>query len=66
MLVGGKGVANEMRKLDQLTAVIKDSMNEMAAGVQQINRAVQEVNDLARKNKDSIEGLAEEVGKFKV
>ena len=26
----------------------------------------QEVNDLARKNKDSIEGLAEEVGKFKV
>ena len=66
MLVGGKGVANEMRKLDQLTAVIKDSMNEMAAGVQQINNAVQEVNDLARKNKDSIEGLAEEVGKFKV
>ena len=28
----------------------------------QINRAVHEVNDLARKNKDSIEGLAEEVG----
>ena len=64
--MGGKGVADEMRKLDQLTAVIKDSMNEMAAGVQQINNAVQEVNDLARKNKDSIEGLAEEVGKFKV
>ena len=66
MLVSGKGVADEMRKLDQLTAVIKDSMNEMAAGVQQINRAVHEVNDLARKNKDSIEGLAEEVGKFRV
>ena len=32
----------------------------------QINRAVQEVTDLARKNKDSIEGLAEEVGKFRV
>ena len=41
-------------------------MNEMSAGVQQINNAVQEVNELARKNKDSIEGLAEEVGKFKV
>ena len=66
MLVGGKGVAEEMRKLDGLTAIIKDSMNEMAAGVQQINNAVQEVNDLARKNKYSIEGLAEEVGKFKV
>ena len=41
-------------------------MNEMSAGVQQINNAVQEVNDLARKNKDSIEGLASEVRKFKV
>ncbi|MGP1458711.1 MAG: hypothetical protein ACTTKL_05310, partial [Treponema sp.] len=40
--------------------------NEMEAGVGQINRAGQEVNDWARKNKDSIEGLAEEVGKFKV
>ncbi|MGP1459267.1 MAG: hypothetical protein ACTTKL_08145 [Treponema sp.] len=44
----------------------KCSLQEMSAGVQQINRAVQEVNDLARKNKDSIEGLAEEVGKFRV
>ena len=40
-------------------------MNEMSAGVQQINHAVQEVNDLARKTKDSIEGLAAEVRKFK-
>ena len=38
----------------------------MSAGVQQINNAVQEVNDLTRKNKDSIEELAAEVGKFKV
>ena len=39
---------------------------ELASGAVQINNAVQEVNDLARKNKDSIEGLAEEVGKFKI
>ncbi len=38
----------------------------MSAGVTQINNAVQEVNELARKNKDSIEGLAGEVQKFKV
>ena len=38
----------------------------MSAGVTQINNAVQEVNKLARKNKDSIEGLAGEVRKFKV
>lgn len=41
-------------------------MNEMAVGVLQINTAVQQVNALARKNKDSEEGLAEEVGKFKI
>ncbi|MGP1496778.1 MAG: methyl-accepting chemotaxis protein, partial [Treponema sp.] len=66
MLIGGKGVAKEMLKLDSLTAVIKDSMNEMSAGVSQINNAVNEVNELAMKNKQSIEGLAGEVGKFKV
>ena len=38
----------------------------MSAGVQQINNAVQEGNDFAQKNKDSIEWLASEVRKFKV
>ena len=66
MLVGGKGVADEMRKLDDLTTVTKDSMNEMAAGVQQINNAVHEVKDLAVKNKNSIDALTNEVNKFKV
>ena len=47
-------------------SVRPSSLHEMSAGVQQINNAVQEVNDLARKNKDSIEGLASEVRKFKV
>ena len=65
-MIGGKGVASEMQKLDSLTAVIKDSMNEMSAGVSQINNSVNEVNELAMKNKQSIEGLAGEVGKFKV
>ena len=46
--------------------VIKDSMNDMSAGVQQINNAVQEVNELALKNKENIKGLAHVVRKFKV
>ncbi len=66
MLKGGKGVAVEMQKLDELTHVITDSMNEMASGAVQINHAVKEVSDLTQKNKQSIENLAEEVGKFKV
>ena len=66
MLKGGEGVAVEMRKLDDLTRVITESMNEMASGAVQISNAVQEVNEISQKNKRSIESLAEEVGKFKV
>ena len=66
MLKGGEGVAEEMRKLDNLTRVITESMNEMASGAVQINNAVQEVNEITQKNKRSIEALSAEVGKFKV
>ena len=66
MLKGGEGVAKEMQKLDGLTRVITDSMNEMASGAVQINNAVQEVNEITQRNKRSIENLAQEVGKFKV
>ena len=66
MLKGGEGVAGEMQKLDDLTRVITESMNEMASGAVQINNAVQEVSEITQKNKQSIEALAAEVGKFKV
>lgn len=55
-----------MRKLNNLTEAIKESMNNMSNGVSQINNAVQEVNSLAQQNKRSIENLASEVKKFKV
>ena len=66
MLKGGEGVAEEMQKLDNLTRVITESMNEMASGAVQINNAVQEVSEITQKNKRSIEALSAEVGKFKV
>ncbi len=66
MLKGGEGVAKEMHKLDDLTRVITDSMNEMASGAVQINNAIQEVSEITQKNQESIQNLAEEVGKFKV
>ena len=55
-----------MQKLDGLTRVITDSMNEMASGAVQISNAVQEVSEITQRNKRSIENLADEVGKFKV
>ena len=66
MLKGGEGVAEEMQKLDNLTRIMTDSMNEMAAGAIEINNAIQEVREITQKNKQSIDNLAEEVGKFKV
>ena len=66
MLKGGEGVAKEMQKLDGLTRVITDSMNEMASGAVQINNAVQEVSEITQRNKGAIENLAQEVSKFKV
>ena len=66
MLRGGEGVAEEMRKLDDLTRIIADSMNEMASGAVQISNAVQDVNEITQKNKASIDNLAKEVKKFKV
>ena len=66
MLKGGEGVAEEMRKLDELTRIITDSMNEMAAGATQINNAIQEVSQITEKNRQSIGNLADEVKKFKV
>lgn len=49
MLHGSEQVAAEMRKLDDLTRVITDSMNEMASGAVQISNAVQEVNEITSK-----------------
>lgn len=66
MLSGGRTIAKEMQKLDELTRMITDSMNEMASGVVQINNAVQEVQEMAHQNKNAIDSLNNEVGKFKV
>lgn len=66
MLKGGEQVAGEMRKLDELTRVVSESMHEMASGAVQINNAIVEVNEITQKNKEAIDNLSTEVGKFKV
>ena len=46
-------------------SVRPSSLHEMSVGVQQIYNTAREVNDLAQKNKVSIEGLASEVGSLR-
>ena len=66
MLKGSENVAIEMKRLDELTHIITGSMDEMSAGSLQISNAVNEVSEITHKNKQSIDGLVKEVGKFKL
>ena len=66
MLRHGENIVEEMKKLDELTHVIADSMNDMASGTVQINAVAEKINQISQKNKASIETLISEVGNFKV
>jgi methyl-accepting chemotaxis protein len=66
MLEGSKQVIQESRNLELVTQEITNGMNEMATGADQINVAVNRVNTISGDNKENIDVLVGEVGKFKV
>jgi methyl-accepting chemotaxis protein len=66
MLEGSKEVIEESKNLERVTQEIAGGMNEMAAGADQINIAVNQVNEIIIKNKETIDALMKEVARFKV
>ena len=66
MLEGAKQVITESHNLEKQTQEITSGMNEMAQGAEQINIAVNQVNDISGKNREGIDTLMREVSKFKV
>jgi methyl-accepting chemotaxis protein len=66
MLEGSTQVIQESKNLESATADITRGMNEMAAETDQINAAVNRVNTISVENKENIDVLVSEVGKFKV
>jgi len=66
MFEGSKEVIQESRSLEQVTHEITGGMNEMAVGADQINLAVNRVNEISGKNKENIDILVREVSRFKV
>jgi methyl-accepting chemotaxis protein len=66
MLEGSKQVIQESKNLEMATQEITNGMNEMASGADQINVAVNRVNEISGQNKDNIDVLVKEVSKFKV
>ena len=66
MLNGSQEVMHESRNLEKVTQEITGGMNEMAQGADQVNIAVNNVNDMTLKNREAIEDLLKEVSRFKV
>jgi methyl-accepting chemotaxis protein len=66
MLTGSREVINESKNLGNVTHELENGMSEMAIGADQINIAVNRVNEISVDNKSNIDILVNEVGKFKV
>jgi methyl-accepting chemotaxis protein len=66
MLEGSREVIQESKNLEKVTQEIAGGMNEMAAGADQINAAVNRVNDLSERNRENINTLMKEVSRFKI
>jgi methyl-accepting chemotaxis protein len=66
MLEGSREVISEGKNLEMVTQEITNGMNEMASGADQINVAVNRVNEISGQNKENIDTLVREVSRFKV
>ena len=65
MLDDGEKVVSATKMLDELTRILRQSIDDIASQTELINEAAQESLEIAVKNKQSIDGLVLEVGKFK-
>ena len=65
MLADGEKVVSATKRLDDLTRVLRENIENIASQTELINEAAQESLEIAVKNKQSIDGLVLEVGKFK-
>ncbi len=64
-----KGIENiglNMTSVSEISSTILGSIDEMAAGSQEISQATQNVSGLALKTKDAIDGINQLIGKFKI
>jgi len=65
MLADGEKVVSATKRLDDLTRILRENIENIASQTELINEAAQESLEIAVKNKQSIDGLVLEVGKFK-
>jgi methyl-accepting chemotaxis protein len=63
---GSRQVIHEGKNLESVTLEITNGINEMSAGAEEINAAVNRVNDISGQNREYINTLVEAVSRFKV
>ncbi|MDR2397735.1 MAG: methyl-accepting chemotaxis protein [Spirochaetaceae bacterium] len=66
MRIQSRDILTESKNLENITTEIDQGMQGMASGAEEINFAVQRVNDLSGENKRHIDVLVNEISKFKV
>ena len=66
MLKGSEKVILEAGNLEKATREMTGGINKMAAGAEEINSAVEQINNLSIKNQSSIDRLVKEVSFFTV
>ena len=59
-------VMDEVRNLDKVTHTLQNRMEGIVSNFMQINNSIYEVKSFTEKNKESIDRLVGEIGKFKV
>ena len=59
-------VTNNIVSVQQISMTILGSMDEMAAGAQQISTAAQSVSDLATETRSNINSIEQKLDQFKV
>ncbi len=63
---GIDGIGSDMSSVNQISQTVMGSMDEMAAGSQQISQATQMVSELALQTKEAMDTINALIAKFKV
>lgn len=66
MSEGNKAILEEVRRLQEATSIMKDSMDEMQQGETKINETGAALSGISRKVQDSIEKIGLQIDQFKV
>ena len=61
-----KDVIRESKTIESVTKELTGGMNEISSKVDHINDAVPEVHTIIEENKENIDGLVQEVSRFKI